>query len=58
MLLELNCSTDFVARSDEFKNLARELTLQIAGTNPQYVSLSDMPESVLTEAREQADERP
>ncbi len=53
VLLELNCSTDFVARSDEFKKLARELVLQIAGTNPLYVSLSDVPEDVLAKAREE-----
>ena len=52
VLVELNCSTDFVARSDEFRTLARELTLQIAGTNPQYVAMSDIPESVMAEARE------
>src|SRR6185312_7722211 len=43
VLLELNCSTDFVARSDEFKNLARELALQIAGANPTYVTMADVP---------------
>ena len=43
VLLELNCSTDFVARSDEFKKLARELVLQIAGTNPKYTSLDEVP---------------
>ncbi|HEU5348969.1 MAG TPA: hypothetical protein VFU63_10205 [Ktedonobacterales bacterium] len=52
VLVELNCSTDFVARSDEFRTLARELTLQIAGTNPQYIAMSDIPESVMAEARE------
>lgn len=52
VLVELNCSTDFVARSDAFRTLARELTLQIAGTNPQYVAMSDIPESVMAEARE------
>ncbi len=52
VLLELNCSTDFVARSDEFKTLARELTLQIAGTNPQYVSFADVPEETLKQMRE------
>jgi elongation factor Ts len=52
VLLELNCSTDFVARSEAFRTLARELTLQIAGTNPQYVAMSDIPESVMAEARE------
>jgi elongation factor Ts len=43
VLLELNCSTDFVARSDEFKNLARELGLQIAGANPKYATMADVP---------------
>src|SRR5579871_6772918 len=41
VLLELNCSTDFVARSEDFKNLAKELTFQIAGTNPKYISFDD-----------------
>src|SRR5215467_860402 len=44
VLLELNCSTDFVARSEDFKTLTRELALQIAGTNPKYVAYSDIPE--------------
>jgi elongation factor Ts len=52
VLLELNCSTDFVARSDAFRTLARELALQIAGTSPQYIAMSDIPESVMAEARE------
>jgi elongation factor Ts len=52
VLLELNCSTDFVARSDTFRTLARELTLQIAGTNPTWVAMSDIPESTMAEARE------
>ncbi len=54
VLIELNCSTDFVARSDEFKNLAKELTFQIAGTDPQYGSFADVPEATLTQLREQA----
>src|SRR6516162_2184088 len=52
VLLELNCSTDFVARSDDFKTLARELCLQIAGTAPQYIAWSDVPEAVQAELRE------
>ncbi|HEX8732227.1 MAG TPA: hypothetical protein VF725_09250 [Ktedonobacterales bacterium] len=53
VLLELNCSTDFVARSDEFKNLARELTLQIAGAHPApiYANLSDIPAETLATMR-------
>ncbi len=54
VLLELNCSTDFVARSDEFKNVARELVMQIAGTNPQYISFADVPEEVMVQLREAA----
>ncbi|MBI3538556.1 MAG: elongation factor Ts [Chloroflexi bacterium] len=42
-LLELNCETDFVARTDDFKNLAHDLALQIVATNPQYVSSDDLP---------------
>ena len=52
VLLELNCSTDFVARSDDFKTLARELCLQIAGTAPQYIAWSDVPDAVQAELRE------
>lgn len=37
VLVELNCQTDFVARTDEFKNLAHEITLQIAAMNPKDV---------------------
>jgi len=51
VLVELNCSTDFVARSDEFKNLARELALQIAGANPRYVSQTDVSEETLATMR-------
>jgi elongation factor Ts len=53
VLLELNCSTDFVARSDEFKQLGKELALQIAGTNPTYISPADVPEEVRATLREQ-----
>ena len=34
MLLELNCETDFVARTDDFQQLARELAMQVAGLAP------------------------
>ena len=54
VLLELNCSTDFVARSDDFKTLAKELTFQIAGTNPKYISFEDVPEETVRELREAA----
>ena len=53
VLLELKCSTDFVARSDEFKTLGRELALQIASMNPKYVSMADVPEAVTKKMREE-----
>jgi elongation factor Ts len=52
VLLELNCSTDFVARSDDFRTLARELCMQIAGTAPSYIAWSDVPEEVQREMHE------
>ncbi len=47
VLLELNCSTDFVARSERFHHLASELALQIAGMAPKYVSYEDVPAEVI-----------
>lgn len=58
VLLELNCSTDFVARSDEFKNLARELALQIAGANPKYATLSDVPAETMDTLRKEYEADP
>ncbi|HLI87862.1 MAG TPA: hypothetical protein VKV37_04165 [Ktedonobacteraceae bacterium] len=58
VLLELNCSTDFVARSESFRRLASELTLQIAGAAPKYISYEDVPEDVLAEARKSILEDP
>lgn len=58
VLLELNCSTDFVARSDEFKNLAKELTMQIAGLAPTYIARADVPEAVVEQLRREAAEEP
>jgi elongation factor Ts len=42
-LVELNCETDFVARTDEFKALAHDLAMQVAATEPRYVSPDDLP---------------
>ncbi|OGN99252.1 MAG: elongation factor Ts [Chloroflexi bacterium RBG_13_51_52] len=43
-LIEVNCETDFVARTDEFKSLAHCLAMQVAAMDPQYVSEKDIPE--------------
>ena len=42
-MVEINCETDFVARTDEFKNLAHDLALQIAAMSPAYVCKEDLP---------------
>jgi elongation factor Ts len=52
VLVELNCETDFVARTEDFRNLARELALHIAASNPLYISIEDVPSEVLEKERE------
>jgi elongation factor Ts len=52
VLVELNCETDFVARTDDFKNLAKELALHIAAANPLYVSTADVPPEVIEKEKE------
>jgi len=42
-LVELNCETDFVAHTDEFKELAHDLAMQIAATSPQFLTSEEMP---------------
>ena len=42
-LVELNCETDFVAHTNEFKELAHDLAMQIAATSPQFLTSEDMP---------------
>ena len=51
VLLELNCETDFVARTDDFQQLARELAMQVAGLAPIYVSRDEVPGEVIEEKR-------
>ena len=52
VLLELNTETDFVARTDDFKALAKELTLHIAAANPLYINIEDVPAEVIEKERE------
>ncbi len=47
VMVEVNCETDFVARSEQFRNLAHEIALQIAANSPQYVREEDIPQAVL-----------
>jgi len=43
-LVEVNCETDFVARTDEFKELAHELAMQVAALSPRFISEEEIPE--------------
>jgi len=52
VLLEINCETDFVARTDEFRALAEEICLQIAATDPLAVSADDIDPAILERERE------
>jgi elongation factor Ts len=51
VLVEINCESDFVARTDDFQNLAREIAMHIAAASPQYVRREDVPEDVLERER-------
>jgi elongation factor Ts len=54
VMVEVNCETDFVARSESFRKFAHEVALQVAAGAPKYVRLEDIPADVLEEEREKA----
>ena len=64
VLIEVNCETDFVAKGPDFRKLAKELALQVAGYKPRWVSREDVPDEVLVheknlyEAKAQQDGKP
>jgi len=47
VMVEVNCETDFVARNEEFKTFVRDLCLQVAATNPTYLSRDDVPAQII-----------
>ncbi|MEN6466389.1 MAG: translation elongation factor Ts [Syntrophaceae bacterium] len=51
VLVEVNCETDFVAKTDDFKALAKDVAMQIAATNPVYVNPDEVPEEILEKER-------
>jgi elongation factor Ts len=51
VLVEVNCESDFVARTDDFQNLARELAMHVAAANPTYVRRDEIPADVLDRER-------
>jgi elongation factor Ts len=52
VLVELNCETDFVAKTDRFRGLANDIALQIANLNANYVRREDVPEAVIEAERQ------
>lgn len=57
VMVEVNCETDFVSRSEAFRNLAHEIALQIAATSPLWVKIEDVPEAAVEREREVARNR-
>lgn len=51
VLVEVNCETDFVAKTDEFKDLVKDICLHIASSSPEFVSREEIPESVIEEEK-------
>lgn len=58
VMIEVNCETDFVARTDEFQKLVRDLAIQVAGMAPTYVDLEAIPADVLAARKAQLAEDP
>lgn len=52
VLVEVNCETDFVAKTDDFKNLVHDIALQIAAARPEYISRDDVPAETIERERE------
>lgn len=52
VLVEVNCESDFVARTDDFQNLAREIAMHIAAANPRFVRREEIPPDVLDRERD------
>ena len=52
VLVEVNCETDFVAATEAFRTFARDLALHIATMKPQFVSIEDVPENVVSHEKE------
>ena len=52
VLVEVNCETDFVAKTDEFKAFVKDIAMQIAAANPQFISREEVPTAALDKERE------
>ncbi len=52
VLVEVNCESDFVARTDDFVAFVKDIAMQVAASSPQYLASQDVPETVLAKERE------
>ncbi|UCD35134.1 MAG: translation elongation factor Ts [Nitrospiraceae bacterium] len=52
VLCEVNCETDFVAKTDDFKDLVKDIAMHIAASNPQYVSRDNVPSDVINKEKQ------
>lgn len=52
VLVELACETDFVAKSPEFKDIAKQIAMHVAAMRPSYLNIEDIPEEKITEEKE------
>lgn len=52
VLVEVNCESDFVARTDDFVAFVKDIAMQVAASSPQYLTSEDVPEEVLAKERE------
>jgi len=52
VLLEINCETDFVARNIEFQSFVKDIAMQVAASNPQYMSREDVPDGIVSHEKE------
>jgi elongation factor Ts len=57
VLVEINCETDFVARTEEYRRLAREVAMQIAALNPRWISRDEVPPDLIEGERKIYEER-
>jgi elongation factor Ts len=57
VIVEVNCETDFVAKTDNFKSFVHNIALQVASMSPTYISESDIPESEMERVRAESKER-
>jgi len=52
VMVELNCETDFVAKTEQFQVLAKDIAMQVAATNPTYVNSQDVPAEIMEREKE------